>query len=60
MRLHKPKWAQAVKWHYTEPGSTRDQAWRHGLHKSTYHERLDEGRAWIAKQLKQTLHFISD
>ena len=53
---YKPKWAQAVKWHYTEPGSIRDQAGAHGLRKSTYHERLDEGRTWIAERLKQTLH----
>ena len=53
---YKPKWAQAVKWHYTEPGSIREQAVWHRLYKSTYHERIDKGRKWIAERLNSTLH----
>lgn len=39
-KLHqvKPKWANAVKRHYTEPGDIRQQVKAHGLAKSTYHE----------------------
>ena len=53
---YKPKWAQAIKWHYTEPDSLREQAERHHLGKSNYHEQIVNGRTWIAEHLKNSLH----
>ena len=54
-KLHrvKPKWADAVKWHYTEPGDIRQQAKAHGLAKSTYHEQCQKGKYWIGQKLYQ-------
>lgn len=46
----KPKWANAVKWHYTEPGDIRQQAKVHGLPKSTYFERFQHGRQWLGRE----------
>ena len=54
-KLHqiKPKWANAVKWHYTEPGDIRQRAKAHGLAKSTYHEQCQKGKLWIGQKLYQ-------
>lgn len=49
----KPKWANAVKWHYTEPGDIRQQAKTHDLAKSTYHEQCQKGKHWIGCKLYQ-------
>ncbi len=54
-KLHrvKSKWANAVKWHYMEPGDIRQQARARGLAKSTYHEQCQKGKHWIGRKLYQ-------
>lgn len=49
----KPKWAKAVKYHYTEPGDVRLQAQKLNLAKSTYHDRIQKGREWLGQKLYQ-------
>jgi hypothetical protein len=51
--LHKlkPKWANAIKWRYTEPGDIRQQAKAHRLAKSTYYERFQHGIEWLGQRL---------
>ncbi len=48
---YRPKWAEAIKWHYINIGTVREKAEKHGLYKSTYYDRLRKGQHWIAKQL---------
>ena len=54
----KPTWAAAIKWHYTTPGTIREQAIALGKSKSTYHDQVRKGRQWIVRQLlvSRTLH----
>jgi len=49
---YKRQWANAVMHYYTHPGHVRQQAAEMNLPKSTYHERVQKGRHWIANEFR--------
>lgn len=50
LHKEKPKWAKAVKLHYTVQGDIRKQAETQSLPKSTYFEQFQHGRDWLGQE----------
>lgn len=50
---HKPNWAHALVDYYLNDRNIRQLAKKHGISKSTFHERLQRGRHWIDTKLQK-------